>query len=380
MTKSPRIMIITGELSGDMHAASLVHALKKRLPDAEFFGIGGDHMREAGVETLYDANDMAVTGFTEAIRRYRFLRRVFYELLEVAGTRRPDAVILVDYPGFNLRFAARTHAMGIRTIYYICPQVWAWNRARIPRMAKIVDRLIAIFPFEAQHFEGTGLQVDFAGHPLVDETRRARDAASVDLPWQGRPRVAILPGSRDHEIDMILPPMWDAAALVERKHPGTSFLLAAPSPRIAAILERKLATLDDGPSRYSVVVGDTRQVLRQADAAFVASGTATLEASLMRCPTVIAYKVSALTAIVARLVIKLPFVGIVNIIAGRGVCPELLQRDCTAPALADAIEPLLTDTPERRHMLDDLDSVNAALGEGGAEDRAAASVLEELEG
>ena len=371
-------MIIAGEISGDMHAAGLVRSVLRRMPDTRFFGIGGDEMRRAGVETLHDVNEMAVAGFSEAYRRLGFFRRVFNEMLDEAQRRRPDAVILVDYPGFNLRFAARVHARGVKTLYYICPQVWAWKRSRIPLMARAVDRLITIFPFEAAHFRGTGLRVDFAGNPLVDEALRAWETPPPELPWDGKPQVALLPGSRGHEIDRILPPMWEAASLIERAHPDASFILPTPSPAVEGMLRAKLRTLRVGPSRHAIVTGNTRQVLLQARAALVASGTATVEASLMRCPMVIAYKASTFTYVTASLLIKVKWLGMVNIVAGREVCPEMLQSDCTPSGLAAAIEPLLGDTPRRAAMLADLAAVNTALGSGGAEERAAGFVVDEL--
>ncbi|MBT7065399.1 MAG: lipid-A-disaccharide synthase, partial [Verrucomicrobia bacterium] len=225
MAREPSLMIVAGEVSGDMHAARLVSAIRARHPEITFFGVGGDAMRAAGVDTVIDISAMAVIGISEVIRKYRHLRRVFYDMLALLRSRRPDAVILVDYPGFNLRFARRAHLMGFKTIYYICPQVWAWNRRRIPRMAATLDRLIAFFPFEPAYFKETGLQVDFVGNPLVDEVADARARPHPTLPWQGTPRIALLPGSRDHEIERILPSMWAAAAHIEARHPEASFMI-----------------------------------------------------------------------------------------------------------------------------------------------------------
>jgi len=378
MKKNPTIMIIAGEVSGDMHAARLVEAVKKRVPGARFFGIGGPEMRAAGVGTSYDVADMAVMGVTEVLKRYGFFKSVFAEMVAVARKLRPDAVILVDYPGFNLRFAAKTHELGIRTIYYICPQVWAWNRSRIPRMAEIVDRLITIFPFEAGHFAGTGLRVDFAGHPLVDEARAALEEPPADLPWKGEPRVALLPGSRPHEISRILPVAWKAAELLEKRSPGAGFIIACPSPAEEAIVREVIAGLDGGPANWDVVTNNTRQVLRQAGAAIVASGTATIEACLMGCPMAVVYKVAALTYLLGRILVRVPDIGMVNIVAGKRICPEFVQGDATPAAVADALLPLLSDTPERGTMLEKLRQAKESLGEGGAEERAAESVVAEL--
>lgn len=377
--KPSEIMIIAGEISGDMRASELVRAIRERRPETVFYGIGGDLMRTEGVETFYDVKDMAVMGFTEVLKRFWFFRRVFNHMVKLAGDRKPDAVILVDYPGFNLRFAEKVHNMGIKTIYYICPQVWAWNQSRIPKMALIVDRLISIFPFEAEYFDGTKLKVDYVGHPLVDEVVPYLSGDTPELPWQGgKPRIAMLPGSRTHEIDRILPVMWKAAIEIEKQHPNSGFIIAAPSEEIANFIMAKLTKLPKGPDRCEVVADATRHVLRQATAAMVASGTATIETALMQCPMVIIYAVSRITYFFAKRLIKVKHIGMVNIVAGTRLCPELIQDKAKPAAIAKAINPLLTETPDRGFMIMKLQDVSAALGEGGAVGHAADIVVDEI--
>ncbi len=377
----PTILVIAGELSGDMHAAALLRALRVRRPEIEAFGVGGDELRAAGMEILVDAHQMAVLGLTEVVLKFRFFRKVFRDLLALARERRPDAILLVDYPGFNLRFAARAHALGLKVIYYICPQVWAWNRARAPGMARVVDRLIAIFPFEPGVFRDTALPVDFVGHPLVTAARAALAEPLAALPWQGgEPRVALLPGSRYHEVRRILPVMWSAAALLERSFPGAGFIVAAPSEPVAQWIRTALAGRRGGPARCSVTVGQTRQVLRQARGALVTSGTATIETALMRCPMAVVYKTSWITYGLGRLLIRVPFLGMVNLVAGAALCPEFIQHRATPRALAEGLAPALRDGPARAAMLAGLDRVSGALGEPGAAERAAAVVLAELNG
>ena len=379
MNRRREILIVAGEVSGDMHAARLVRAVRERDPDVHFFGVGGDDMRAAGAEIIYDVKDMAVMGFSEVLRRFGFFRRVFFELLALARERQPDAVLLVDYPGFNLRFASRARRLGLKIIYYICPQVWAWNRSRIPGMARSLDRLITIFPFEAKHFDGTGLRVEFAGHPLVDEARRARAEPMVELPWGGGPRAALLPGSREHEIARILPVMWRAAARLSRADPAAAFIVASPSPTVTALLRRHIERADAPPPRNcEIVTGRTRQVLRQANAAMVASGTATIEAALMGCPMCVVYRTAPLTYAICKVLVQVDYIGMVNIVAGRELCPELIQNEATETALAAAMTPLLTDTSERRQMVDGLREVADALGTGNADQRAAEIVLDEM--
>lgn len=376
MTKS--VLLIAGEVSGDMHAAGLVRAVRKKNPGVHFFGIGGDELRAAGMEIKVDARDMAVMGLAEVVRHYGFFKRVFASMLDLARTRKPDAVVLVDYPGFNLRFAAKAREMGLKVVYYVCPQVWAWHRSRIPKMARIVNRLIVIFPFEPDVFRNTGLKVDFVGHPLVDVTRVALSEPAKSLPWTGEPRIALLPGSRRQEIERILPVLLSAAALIEKRKPGASFILASPSQEMADRARAILSAQADKPVHCEIVVGETRQVLRQARAAMVASGTATIETALMGCPMVVVYKTSPLTYFFGRMLVKVPNIGMVNVVAGRQLCPELIQDAATPEALAAALIPLVDDTPERKAMLAGLDQVREALGQGGAAERAGDVLLEEL--
>lgn len=375
---SKTVLLVAGEVSGDMHAAGLVRAVREKASDVHFLGIGGEELQAAGMDVKYHVRDMAVMGLAEVLRRYGFFRRVFREMTDLARALKPDLVVLVDYPGFNLRFAREVKRLGLKCLYYVCPQVWAWHRSRIRLMATVVDRLVAIFPFEPALFEGTGLRVDFVGHPLVDAAARARAEPWRDLPWKGKPRVALLPGSRRQEIQRILPPMWKAAGLLEARQRGISFLVAAPSEEIAGFIKEQLPGIPGGPLRAEVVAGATRQVLRQARAAMVASGTATLETALMECPEIIVYKTSWLTYAAGRLLVKVPHLGMVNLVAGRRVCPELIQGAATPLALASALEPLLADTPERAAMLEGLREVIRALGPGGAAERAASFLIQEL--
>ena len=375
---SRAVLVLAGEVSGDQRAAEVIRAVRARRPEVTFWGIGGPDMRAAGVETLHDIREMAVMGLVEVLRRYFFFRRVFGEMLAAAEARKSDAVLLVDYPGFNLRFAAEMKRRGVKVIYYICPQVWAWHRSRIPKMAQIVDRLLAIFPFEPKVFAGTKLKVDFVGHPLVDVTQAARTAPPQALPWHGAPRVALLPGSRRQEVERILPPLWQAAALIQKEKPDASFILAAPSEAIANLIRHKLAELGGGPAHCELVIDRTREVLRQARAALVASGTATLETALMNCPMLVVYKTSLPTYLLGRQIIRVSHIGMVNLIAGRTICPEYIQHDATPEQLAAGLLPLLGETPERAAQLAGLAEVAAKLGAPGAATRAADILCAEL--
>lgn len=352
------MMIIAGELSGDMHGANLVRQLKKEDPTIKFWGIGGEHMRDEGVETLYDVEDMAVMGISEVLRRYGFFRKVFNEMRREVKQRSPAAVILVDYPGFNLRFAKKAHQQGIKVIYYVCPQVWAWHRSRIPKMAEIIDYLLVIFPFEVAVFKGHDIKVDFVGHPLVKEAKAALAAAPAELPWKpGTKRLLLLPGSRRLEVEKLLADMTATVSELEARGEKVSCLIAAPNEHIADYSRQQITGRND----VEIVVGQTREALRQADAALVASGTATIEAALMGCPMIVIYRTAALTYAIGKRLIKIDHIGMVNIIAGREICPEFIQHAVIPKDLADAVQPLLSDTEQRRAMKSGIAEVAAAL-------------------
>ncbi len=378
------VLIIAGETSGDQHGARVVEAVRRERPEIQFYGIGGDQLRAAGAEILVDAREMAVLGLWEVLKRYMFFRRVFGDIRTSAVERKPDLALLIDYPGFNLRLAAELKKLNIPVLYYICPQVWAWHRSRIQKMAKIIDRLLVIFPFEVGAFEGTGLRVEHVGHPLVDDAAREREGNGDVAPWpagsdENAPRVALLPGSRKQEIERILPAMWRAAGLLEREIPNARFILAAPSPELAERAHALAVMTGGGPTRYAVVVGQTRRVLAEATAAWVKSGTSTVEAALMKCPMCIVYKTSPITYFFGKRLIRVPHLGMVNLILGREAFREFIQQDATPERLAEGLLPLLRDTPERAAARVALDEVEAKLGVGGAATNVAKALIEELD-
>ncbi len=375
---SRSLLVVAGEPSGDMHLARLVAHLRDGAPDLALWGIAGDACEAEGVEVLTHTREMAVMGLGEVLQRYGFFRRVFREVLAEAERRRPEAALLVDYPGFNLRLAPKLKALGIKVLYYICPQVWAWNRRRIPRMARDVDRLMAIFPFEPAVFAGTGLPVDFVGHPLVTRTANAVEDPPAPLPGEGGVPIGLLPGSRGQEVARIFPALWRAAGLVEKELPEATFYVAAAGPETARQIEDLSRTTPGGPTRRHLVAGRTRDVLRQVRAAWVTSGTATLETALLGCPMVVVYKTSGLTYRAGRALVKIPHIGMVNLVAGREICPERIQREASPSRLAADILPLAGDSPERDRMKEGLRQVAEALGEPGAAKRAARIVMEEL--
>ena len=363
---APNLMVIAGEVSGDMHAANVIRALKAGQPDLDIWGIGGDEMKSCGVGLLQHTRDMSVLGLAEVLKRYGFFRKVFRDVLVEVDRRKPAAALLIDYPGFNLRLAAELKKRGVKVVYYVCPQVWAWHRSRIPKMAKIIDRLLVIFPFEVDIFAGTGLDVRFVGHPLIEEAQRIFDGPPAGLPWPKPLRIAMLPGSRRQELERILPAMIAAATRLESQRPDAGFILPAASPEMDSLARAMLAQAKVKPKHLEIVTGQTRHVLLQAQAAWVTSGTATLETALMECPMVVVYKTSWLTYEAGKRLVRVPHLGMVNLLAGKSLCPELIQHEVTPENLVRAITPLLDDTDERRAMLEGIREVKASLGNGGA--------------
>lgn len=370
------VLVVAGEVSGDLHAAKVVQAVKARSPETAFWGIGGDDLRAQGVELLQHTDRMGVMGITEVLKQYSFFKGVLKQLLDEVEKRRPDAALLVDYPGFNLRLAAELKKRGVKVYYYISPKVWAWNKKRIPKMAKVIDRLMVVFPFEVDLFKGTDLQVDFVGNPLVAQIDDFLSGEHAELPWQSERRIALLPGSRRQEIERILPTMLVAAKKLETKHEGLSFMIATPNGRIEKIVNEQIAAASVKPSRLNVICGNARELMRQAEAAMVTSGTATLETALVGTPHILVYKTSAFTYWFARTVVKIKHIGLVNIIAGRTVCPEILQHDATPDRLANEITKLMSDTPERKTMTDGYAEVRHLLGSKNAAENAAAILCE----
>ncbi|MCF7838651.1 MAG: lipid-A-disaccharide synthase, partial [Candidatus Marinimicrobia bacterium] len=277
----PNLLWVAGEISGDHHAGAVAAEVRRGAPHLTRWGLGGPTLRAAGVETLHDVDELAVMGLGEVLRRYGFFRRVMRALVAEARRRRPVAAVLVDYPGFNLRLARELKQLDIPVIYYVCPQVWAWHRERMHTMAQSIKHLLVIFPFEVELFQGTGLPVTYVGHPLVAPARAARAAPPVALPWGAHPRIALLPGSRRQELERLLPGMLAAAQRLEQTH-GGSYLVAAPNAPLSAYADPLLAATPHKPAAIDIVTGQTRPLLRQARAAWVTSGTATLEAALLR--------------------------------------------------------------------------------------------------
>lgn len=372
-----RVMIVAGEASGEVYGADLMRELRARSRRAVLFrGIGGDAMRAEGAELLCHCDQTAVVGIVEVAKHWRFFVGLLRRMVNELRTWKPDLLLTIDYPGFNLQLAARAKALGIRTVHYISPQVWVWRRNRIHRIARVIDQLITIFPFEPACYEPTPLRPIYAGHPLVDRARKTLAQPEQPLPWGEGTRIALLPGSRAGEIRLILPALIESAVMVEERVGKCAFLIPAVSASMKELVGEVLSTCPRRPPRLGIVDGQAREVLRQARAAGIASGTATLEASLMRCPAVLVYRTSFTSYWILRVLLrKASFVGLVNIVCGRAVMPELLQDDMTPANIADHIEAYLTNSEARAAALAGLDEANALLSDGGAAARAAELIL-----
>ena len=372
----PRILLSCGETSGDLYGAELVRHLRQSVADLDVFGLGGDRLQAQGSRLTAHVRDLAVVGLLEVVSHLPRLRRVFRALLHEVDAARPDLVVLVDYPDFNLRLARQVHRRGIPVFYYVSPQVWAWRRGRLRGMRETVSRMLVIFPFEEAVYREAGIPVTFVGHPLVDLVRPAPDraaflrAAGID---PDRPVIAVLPGSRPKEIGHNLASLAGAAERLRRGRPDLQFLIAVAPSIDRAPLERAFAA-----SGARFVSGETHAALGAATLALVASGTATVEAALLGVPMVVVYRVSRLTYGLGRPLVTVPHYAMVNLIAGREVVPELMQSDFTPERVAAEAAALLDDPGRREAMRRDLEEVRRRLGAPGASARAAAAVVAAL--
>ncbi|MBN1541460.1 lipid-A-disaccharide synthase [candidate division KSB1 bacterium] len=363
------LMIIAGEASGDSHAAEVVAALKKKDPHLEFFGVGGEHLRKAGVELLYHIDQLAYIGFVEVVRHYAFFRRVFNHLVQQLQQRKPDGLILVDYPGFNLRFAKAAKQRGCRVFYYIAPQVWAWGQGRARKMAETIDQMAVLFDFEVDFFSRYGLDTVLVGHPLVDHLNRleAGDALSRHGIDPNRPLLALLPGSRNQEISHLLPPLLQTAEQLSREHSNLQVAVALAD----TVSEDKARSIYGKPIDAVLIRSHTYDLLRHSTAAMVASGTATLETACFNVPFLLAYRVSPLTFWLGKNLVKIPYIGLVNVVAGEKIVQEFLQKDVRPEILYQPIQSLLFDANRRAEMKKKLAVVKAKLGPPGASGRTA---------
>lgn len=371
-----RIMIVAGEASGDLHGSNLVKEALRIDSGLSFIGIGGRRMRDAGVTILVDSSEMAVVGLVEVISHSRFIYRAYSILKKIIRSDPPDLLILIDYPDFNLHLAKVAKSAGVKVLYYISPQVWAWRVGRVKKMARLVDRMAVVFPFEVPFYEKEGVPVTFVGHPLLDTVHPTMTLPESQICFgvdPGKKTVGLFPGSRKGEIRNLLATIMDAAFLLRKHFPDLQFILPlAPSLSKADIAP----FIGSNPLDIRVVEGKIYDVMQVCDAIISVSGTVTLEAALMGVPMVIIYRVSPLTYAVGKRLIKVDHIGICNIVAGERVVRELLQDDAEPGWIAAEIGRILSDEAYAREMRSKLASVKAKLGAGGGSAKVAQLLIE----
>lgn len=382
-SSSTKVMIVTGEASGDMHGARLVQSMHTLNPSLSFSGMGGIEMERAGVSMLFDAAKIAVVGATEVLSHLGDILEARRILLAHMQKDRPDLLILIDYPDFNLLLAARAKKLGIPILYYISPQIWAWRKGRVHTIQRLADRVAVILPFEQEFYAGYGYQVDFVGHPLVDTVQPGLDRQAFVARYGLDPKkrlIGLLPGSRRKEIAGLLPSFLGAAALLNRNYPGRyTFLIPQASTIDRSVLDHNGLRQYQHSLDIRVLSEDRYALMAACDAVVAASGTVILELALVNTPMVVTYRISPLTYWLGRLLIrKLPFFSLVNLIGSRAIVPELLQDAVTPERIAKELTSLLEDQVARNAMLAGLEEVRTRLGGPGASARAAAIALSML--
>jgi lipid-A-disaccharide synthase len=368
-----RVMIIAGEASGDLHGAGVVRELKRRIPDCEIYGIGGDKMQAAGMQLIYHIRELAIMGFWEVVQHLPLIRSVEKTLQALLKVRRPDVLLLVDYPGFNLRFARLTHQHGIRIVYYISPQVWAWNPGRVRKMKGLIDKMLVVFPFEIEIYRNEDIDVEFVGHPLLEVFDQPQNKSEFCKRWgldEKKQIVGLFPGSRRQEVERIFPAMIGAARILHKQCDVQTVV------GVSSLLDHEFVKSflrDDIP--VTLIRNATYDVMSNADLAIVTSGTATLETGYFQTPMVVVYKTSWLTYLIGRLLVRIKNIGLVNIVAGRRVVPELLQWEVTPQRIAVEASVMLSSESKRREISDALAVVKERLGTRGASVRVAEAIL-----
>ena len=372
-SNKPCVAIIAGEASGDQHGAKLVKALLKKQPELFFCGIGGPALRQAGVRIVLDAAELTVVGITEVLCKIPGILKGMGVIKKLLKSLKPDLLILIDFPDFNLHIAAGAKKLGIPVLYYISPQIWAWRRGRGKRIGKLVDHMAVILPFEEQFYQEFDVPVTFVGHPLLDDALPpAGQALKVGV--QDPPVIGLVPGSRENEITRLLPVMLEAGDILKQRLKQVKFMISR-----AVSVDRKLiqniVNRHPGWENVDLVSDGVERVLERCDGIVAASGTVTLQAAIYGTPPVIIYKVSPVSAWLARILVRVPHVGLVNLVAGRDLAPELLQDDATGDNIARAIQNMLENEDELNQLRRRLIALRDVLGGTGASDRVAELAL-----
>jgi lipid-A-disaccharide synthase len=372
---SKKILLVAGEVSGDLHGSHLVEAIQSVDPEIQFFGVGGEGLKRTGMELLYPSQSLSVVGITEVFFKLSAILKALQGLKKSIERERPDLVILIDFPDFNLRLAKIAHRRGIPILYYISPQVWAWRPRRIKLIARLVKKMVVLFPFEVPLYEAVGVDVEWVGHPLLDIVKptlskeRAFQQFGLD---PNRRTIGLLPGSRIHEIERLLPPLLASAHLLQEEIPDLQFVIPLAPGLPKTLLSPWMKNIS---VPVKVVEGFTYDVMNLSELLIAASGTVTLEGAILGKPMIIIYKVSLLSSWVARALVRLDHIGLVNLVAEKEIAPELLQRDVNPQRISDEALRILRDPILSRKMAESMKEVRQKLGEPGAAQRAARTVL-----
>ena len=375
MAKPTKIMLIAGETSGDIHGAEVVNAFKKIDPTIECYGIGSRKMEEAGCRLLFDCRTIAVMGVFEVIKHYKEIKTAWNIAVDSLTQEKPDCVILIDYPGFNLRFAEKVKAMGIKILYYVSPQIWAWKKNRIHKIKRLVDHMAVILPFEAKIYEKAGVPVTFVGSPLLEEIRVHKKTAARDtlMLSQNAIIVGLLPGSRASEISRLFPELIHTAEILKRRYPHMQFVI----PLADSIKEADIwPYVDDADVPIVLIKRKSHLAMAASDVLIGSSGTATLEAAIIGVPMVVVYKMNAMTFAIAKRVVKIPFISLPNILAKKRILPELIQDQANAEAIAVEAERFIDDEAYADHIRQELKDVVKTIGKKGAGKRVAEIALD----
>jgi lipid-A-disaccharide synthase len=380
--KSKKILMVAGEVSGDLHGSLLIEAIRRLDPEIQFFGVGGERLEKRGMHVLYPSQALSIVGITEVFFKARSILKALRRLKRSLHWERPDLVILIDFPDFNLRVAKMAHRRGIPVLYYISPQVWAWRPGRVKSIARLVKKMLVFFPFEVPLYEAAGVDVEWVGHPLLDLVKPALSKGEALRRFELDPRlktIGLLPGSRIHEVKRLLPPMIDSIHLLRKEVPDLQFII----PLAPGISKETLSPwINNISAPVKVSEGWTYDVMNVSDLLITASGTATLEAMILGKPMVIVYKVSWADYWVGRLMIQVDHIGLANLVAGQEVAPELIQTEVTPERIAEEALRLLRDPIFNRHITESMAEGRQKLGESGAVQRAAhivTSLLHELQ-
>ena len=380
--KSKKILLVAGEVSGDLHGSHLVEAIQRIEPEVQFSGVGGECLERRGVKLLYPAHSLSVVGITEVFVKLRTILKALRGLKRSLEREKPDLVILIDFPEFNLRLAKIAHRRGIPILYYISPQVWAWRPKRIRLIAQLVRKMVVLFPFEVPLYEAAGVDVEWVGHPLLDIVKPTLPKEKAFQQFGLNPKqrtIGLLPGSRSHEVERLLPPLLASAHLLQKEIPDLQFVIPLAPGIPKTILSSRMKNIS---VPVKVVEGFTYDVMNLSDLLITASGTATLEGAILGKPMIIIYKVSFPSYWIGRALIQVDHIGLVNLVAEKEIAPELIQKDVHPQRIADEALRILRDPILSRKMSESMGEVCQKLGKPGAAQRAArivTSLLHEAE-